>query len=178
MNQAKNEHEMFQEFADFVETGQVAPGKQLDESILSMIGKDLRPAMWTVLGKLTLVEVTAGLATLTICPQFGLRFGQHNPILHALHTSTSPTVFYLFCGLFFVIFGAILGGLILNRAEILTVGNNKYPYFLVYSILAYILLTALSPEVFVVSSLIWILGALLGNILGFAVTIRLRQATT
>lgn len=178
MNQAKNEHEMFQEFADFIEAEQIAPGRTVDESILSMIGKDLRPAMWTVLGKLTLAEITAGLATLTICPQFGLGFGQQLPILHTLHMSTSPIVFYLFCGLFFVIFGAILGGLILNRAEILTVGKYKYPYFLVYSILAYILLITLSAEVFVVSSLIWIFGALLGNLLGFSVVIRLRQAIT
>ncbi len=178
MNQAKNEQEMFQEFADFVETEQVAPGKQLDKSVLGRVRNDLQPAWWKVYGKITLVEVTAGLATLTICPQFGLGFGQHKQFLHALHSSTSPAVFYLLCGLFFVTLGAILGGLILNRAEILAVGNKKYPYFSVYSILAYILLIALSPEVFVVSSLVWVLGALLGNLLGFSMIIRLRQATT
>ncbi len=176
MNQTKNEHEMLQEFADFVETEQIATEKHLDEAILGRVRNDLHPAFWKVYGKLSLVEATAGLATLTICPQFGLGFGQHNLFLHALHSSISPAVFYLFCGLFFVILGATLGGLILNRAEILTVGNNKYPYFLICSVLTYLILIALSPEVFVVSSLVWILGAMLGNVLGFNATIRLRQA--
>lgn len=178
MKRDKHEQESLQEFTDFIETEQIAPGDRLDETVLSMVRKDLRPALWKTYGKLTLVEVTAGLLTLTLCPQFGFGFAQHNQFLHALHSSTPPAVFYLLCGLFFVIFGATLGGLILNRAEIRTAGRSRYLYFTVYSVLAFLILLALGPEAFVVSTLAWILGALLGNILGFEVAIRLRQATS
>lgn len=177
MKQTKNEHEMRQEFIDFIETEQIVPGKHLDEAVLGMVRVDLRPAWWKVYGKFTLIEATAGLATLTICPQFGLGFSQHNQFLHALHSATSPTVFYLLCGLFFVILGATLSGLILNRADIRTVGNNKYLYLATFSVLAYLILVSLSAEAFVISSLVWILGALLGNILGFEAVVRLRHVT-
>lgn len=135
---------------------------------------DLHPAWWKVYGKFTLVEVTAGLATLTICPQFGIGFSQHNQFLHTLHSSTPPIVFYMLCGLFFVVLGGSLGGLVLNRAEIRTVGHSKYLFFAAYSVLAYLIFVALGAEAFVVSSLAWILGALLGNLLGFETVIRLR----
>ncbi len=177
MKRDKHEQELLQEFAEFVDAEQIAPGGRLDETVLRMVRKDLRPALWKIYGKLTLVEATAGLLTLTICPQFGFGFGQHNQFLHALHSSTPPAVFYLLCGLFFVLLGATLGGLILNRAEIRTTGRSRYLYFAVYSILAFLILVALGTEAFVISALVWILGALLGNILGFEAAIRLRQAT-
>lgn len=177
MKQPENEHELFQEFADFVETEQKAPGKRLDAAVLGRVRNDLSPALWKVYGKFTLIEASAGLLTLTICPQFGFGFGPHNQFLHALHSSISPVVFYLLCGLFFVIFGAALGGLILNRTEISAVGSSKYLYFSIYSALSYLIIVSLGPEAFVISSLVWILGALLGSILGFEAIIRLRHAT-
>ncbi len=178
MTKTNNEKKMIHEFADFIEAEPVSPGRELDNSIINRVKKDLRPAAWKVYGKFTLVEAAAGLLTLTICPQFGLGFGQHNEFLHTLHTATPPVIFYLICGLFFVSLGAVLSGLILTRVEIRTVGNNKYLYFAVYSVLAYLTLMVLGAEFFVVSSLVWILGALLGNILSFETIIRLRQATT
>lgn len=178
MKHTKNEQEMRQDFVEFIDTEQIAPGKHLDEAVLARVKKDLQPAWWKVYGKLTLIEVTAGLATLAICPQFGFGFGQHNQFLHALHSSSPSAVFYLLCGLFFVLIGGVMGGLILNRAEIRTAGRSKYLYFTVYSALAFLILLALGTEVFVVSSLVWIIGALLGNILGFEAAIRLRQATS
>ena len=177
MKKTNNEQQMMREFAEFIEADPVAPGKQMDEAILSMVEKNLRPSLWRVYSKFTLVEVVAGLATLTICPQFGLGLGQHNQFLHSLHSSTSPAIFYLLCGLFFVILGAGLSGLVLNREEIRTVGNNKYLFFMVYSFLAYICLVVLGSQAFVVSSLVWVVGALLGNILGFEAVVRLRQTT-
>ncbi len=178
MKRDKHELELSKKFTDFIESEQVAPNDRLDGAVLNMVRKELRPALWKVYGKLTLVEATAGLLTLTICPQFGFGLGQHNQFLHALHSSTPPAVFYLLCGLFFVLIGATLGGLLLNRAEIRTIGRSRYFYFAVYSVLAFLLLLALGTEAFVVSSLVWILGALLGNILGFEAAIRLRQATS
>ena len=177
MKKTNNEQQLIREFAEFIEVTPVAPGEQMDEVVFRLVEKDLRPAGWKVYSKFTLVEVTAGLATLTVCPQFGLGFGQHNQFLHTLHSSTSPAIFYLLCGLFFVTFGAGLSGLALTREEIRTVGNNKYLYFVVYSFLAYFCLVALGSQAFVLSSLIWVLGAFLGNILAFEVGVRLRHAT-
>jgi len=178
VRETKSEQEMLQEFAEFIESEQVAPGNQVDQAIFTMVKSDLHPALWKVYTKVTLVEAAAGLLTLTICPQFGLGFGRHNEFLHALHAATPAVVFYLLCGLFFVILGATLSGLVLTRDEIRIVGNSRYLYFSVYSVLAYSTLVVLGAEVFVVSSLVWMLGAILGNVLGFEAVIRLRHATT
>ena len=178
MKETNIEQQLMHEFAEFIETDPVAPDEQLSESILNLVEKDLRPARWKVYSKFTLVEVAAGLATLTICPQFGLAFGQHYEFLDAFQTATPPLAFYLLCGLFFVIFGAALSGLVLSRDEIRIVGNSKYLYFAAYSFLAYFCLVSLGSEALAAGTLTWILGAMLGNVIGFETIIRLRQTAS
>ncbi len=171
-----NEQDMLDEFSEFVQVEPVAPSKDIDDTVTRMVAKELMPAPMKVYSKFALIEVFSGLLTLTLCPQFGLGLGRHNEFLHSLHTMTTPAIFYLFCGLFFVLLGAGVSGLVLNRTEIRTVGDYKFLFFAVYSALAYLMLVTLGTEVFVLSSLSWILGAFLGNILGFEVVIRLRRA--
>jgi hypothetical protein len=84
-------------------------------------------------------------------------------------------LFYLFCGLLFVGLGATLSGLVLEHHELRQVGRIRYRYFLTYSILIYLTLVTLGTEAFVVSSLAWVPGAVLGATLGFALTNRLTQ---
>lgn len=174
MTEHNNEQQLEQEFAEFVATEPLAPATALDEMIIKRVARDLRPVWWKIWGKITLVEVAAGLLTLTLCPQFGLGFGQHNEFLHALHSATSLPVFYLLCGLIFVSFGAALGGLVLPHAAIRTFGRQKYLYFTLYTLLAYLTLVTLGSEAFILSSLVWMVGGLLGNLVTFSVVVRLR----
>ncbi len=176
MRKTDSQQQLLKEFAEFVEADPLAPPTGLDKTLLGMVAKDLRPARWKVFTKLTVVEVAAGLVTLTICPQFGLGFGQHNAFVHNLHLALPSAVFYLFCGLFFVSLGAILCGLALTRADTRRIGNGSYAYFFVYSLMAYLVLISLGTEAFVAGSIFWIAGALLGNVLGFEAVVRLRQA--
>ena len=175
MRNNKSESELMGEFAEFVDAKPIAPHRSTDRAILGMVEKDLRPALSRVFSKITLVQVAAGLATLTICPQFGVGFGHHNELLHELHLATPPALFYIICGLFFVITGGALSGLVLSRDEIRSVATARYPYFAAYAVLAYVVLIAFGAEVFVASSLTWMVGALLGNILGFEAMTRLRH---
>jgi hypothetical protein len=176
MKKNDTEQEMLQQFAEFVEADPTAPSKETDEVVLRMVAKDLRPALVKVFAKLTLVEVSAGLVTLTLCPQFGLGFGTHNELLHRLHAATPPAVFYLLCGVLFVFLGAAIGGLVLTRHEIRAIGQTRNRYFALYSLLAYVILVTLGTEAFVASSLFWIVGAMLGNFLGYGTVIHLRHA--
>ncbi len=174
MTQLKNEQQLEQEFAEFVAAEPLAPAAVLDEKIVWRVTRDLCPVWWKTWGKLTLIEAAAGLLTLTLCPQFGLGFGTHNEFLHALHSATTPPVFYLLCGLIFVGFGAALGGLVLPRAAIRTFGRQKYLYFILYTLLAYLVLVTLGSEAFILSSLVWMVGGLLGNLVLFSAVARLR----
>jgi hypothetical protein len=170
-----NEQEMLDEFFEFVQAEPVAPSKDIDGTVTKLVAKDLMPAPMKVYRKFVLVQVFSGLLTLAVCPQFGLGLYGHNEFLHSLHTMTTPAIFYLFCGLLFVILGAGVSGLVLTHAEIRTVGGNKFLFFAIYSVLAFFMLVTLGAEVFILSSITWILGAFLGNTLGFEAVIRLRR---
>jgi hypothetical protein len=171
-----NEQEMLDEFSEFAQVEPVAPSKDIDDTVTRMVARDLLPPSLKVYSKFALIEVFSGLLTLTLCPQFGLGFGSHLEVLHRLHAATSSAVFYLMCGALFVTFGAALGGLILTRFEIRAVSPARNRYFAFFSLLAYVVLVTLGPEVFVASSLTWVVGAMLGNVLGYGAVIRLRQA--
>jgi hypothetical protein len=173
----KVEQQMLQDFCEFIDSEPVAPDQRVEDTVLRRIGKDLRPRAWIIYAKLTLTETAAGLATLALCPQFGMGFGQHNRFLHGLHSMLPLALFYLLCGVIFVILGAALSGLVLKRTEVRTVGRSKYIYFAAFSLLAYLLLVISGSEAFLFSSLTWMVGAVLGNVLGFEGIVRLRSAT-
>lgn len=176
MGETRPERKLLREFAEFIDARPADPGETVDKAILRRVGRDLQPIRWKAYAKFALVEVTAGLLTLTICPQFGVGFGRHNEPLHALHSAAPPAVFHLLCGLFFVILGASLGGLVLSQDEIRGFSHHHRLYFATYSILAYVTLVALGVEIFVLSSSTWILGAMAGNLIGFWASLRLRRA--
>jgi hypothetical protein len=113
---------------------------------------------------------------LAVCPQFGLGSGSHNAFLHEIHAATSPALFYLLCGMLFVTLGAILSGCWLTRNEINAVGKVVNRYFAAYCVLAYVTLVTLGPEIFAASSLTWIVGALLSNVVCYGSVVRLRRA--
>lgn len=177
MKKTDSEQDMLGEFAEFIDADPATPAKAVDAAVLAMVAQDLRPAPWKIFAKLTLVEVATGLVTLALCPQFGLGFGSHSEFLHHLHAATSQAIFFLLCGLLFVTFGAVLGGRVLSRPEIRAVSRSRNRFFAGYSLLAYGVLVTLGPEEFVVSSLTWVVGALLGNLLGYAAGVQLRQVT-
>jgi len=168
------EDDLMQEFVDFVETSQVLPGKTLDDRIRDRIGADLSRERWWLYGKLTLIQVAAGLATLTVCPQFGLGLG-HLPHLHDIHSALPSPLFYLICGLLFVSLGGVLSGLILSRNDLVLLQQRGCRYFIFYACCAYLALVTLGPEAFVAGSLAWIPGAVVGNTLSLALSRRLRQ---
>ncbi|MBI4804029.1 MAG: hypothetical protein HY795_02205 [Desulfovibrio sp.] len=176
MNRTSSEKQFLRQFAEFVETDQVAPSNEVDEAVLRGVAKDLRPAPRWVYAKLTLTGAGAGFATLTLCPQFGLGFGLHNEFLHTLHAATSPLVFYLLCGALFMSLGALLGGLVLTRQDIRAISRTRHRYFAAYSVLAYATLALLGSEAFVAASLTWMVGAFFCNALCFRVMVRLRHA--
>lgn len=166
---------LLREFAEFVEATPRAPSQATEQAVLQRVATELRPPRWKIYTRLGLLQTVCGLLTLTLCPQFGLGFGTHQVLLHSSHAALPPAIFYLVCGLFFVSLGALLSGLLLRRAERRALGGLPWGFFLGYGSVAYGGLLALGGEAFMVASLSWIAGTVLGNALGFAATTRLRQ---
>ena len=175
MKNTDTEKQMQNEFVEFIESNQVAPSQVSDKAVMHMVSHDLHPGPLKVYGKFALIQTFSSLLTLTVCPQFGVGFGRHNEFLHSLHETTPPVVFYLLCGVFFVLLGAVVSGLILNSPELKALGNIKFAWFAIFGVLAYLVLVALGSEGFVASSLAWIVGAFLGGLFGFELTTRLQS---
>ncbi|WP_028865179.1 hypothetical protein [Psychromonas aquimarina] len=175
MKKTDSEHQILHEFSEFIENKPTAPDKQVDNAILQMVEEDLCPPLWKVYSKMTLLNVTSGVMTLSICPQFGLGFGQESKLFYNLHLATPDIVFYLFCGLFFATLGAGLCSLVLKRDEIRALSYRKYLYFIAYSVITFLAFTVLGTEIFISSSTVWILGAVLGNVFAFESVSRLKH---
>lgn len=175
MKNPELETELLREFAEFVEAAPSTPSQATEQAILQRVAAELRPPRWKIFTRLGLLQTVCGLLTLTLCPQFGLGFGTHQVLLHSSHAALPPAAFYLVCGVFFVSLGAFFSGLLLRRSELRALGGLPWGFFLGYGSVAYGVLLALGNEAFLVASLTWIAGTVLGNALGFAATTRLRQ---
>ncbi len=169
------EKRSLKEFCDFVESEPMTPSAKVELEILRRVEADLCPQQWFVFGKLFAIEAVTGLATLFVCPQFNLGFGGHNELLHALHETVDPFTFYLICGLFFVVFGAAISGIFLNRDEIRSIKNSKYNYYLIYACTAYFIFALFGAEILIISLIPWIFGAVIGNAFGFSLVSRIRS---
>lgn len=164
----------FEEFASFVEAAPLRPRPGTDAAVLLQARRGQTPTPPSVLGKFLAVQLAAGALTLAICPQFGVGTATHHALLHALHAQAHPALYYLSCGLFFVLFGALLSGLASSRRDLRALGRGRHAYFAGYSLCAYLALMLLGGESFLLISLFWILGGAAGHWLGFALGRRLK----
>jgi hypothetical protein len=175
MRDADRHSHHFEEFARFLEAPALKPRPQTDEAVLRTARRNLNPSSLSALVKFLAIQVCAGIVTLAICPQFGLGPEAHNPFLHALHPHALPGFYYLFCGLLFVLFGALISGLASSRRDLKALGRGRYAYFTGYSVSAYLVLLLLGTESFLLVSLFWILGGLSGHLIGFSVGRSIRR---
>ncbi|MFC3024923.1 hypothetical protein ACFODT_13980 [Vibrio zhugei] len=174
MNMNDDERNTLRDFVAFLKTKPISPNPRLDDAILQIVEKDLCPSVWQIYAKMLVVCMSAGLMSLTLCPQFGI--GQETFLFHSLHAIGSGIVFHLFCGLFFVTIGASVSAVVLKKNEIRSLSKLKSAFFLGYSVVCFMLFTIFGKDVFVISSLFWIIGAFLGNIIGFESVAKWRLA--
>ena len=175
MSSKNFDKEMMEEFIKFVEADPISPKAATDNSIHKMVENSLNPSICMVFAKFFGIESVAGLATLLVCPQFNIGFGSHFEPFHSISSTLPPFLLFIVCGIFFVLLGAALAGIILSRDEIRVIKKTKYIYYATYSLTAYIIFVSLGAEVFLMSSIAWILGAMGGNYVGFEAIIRMRM---
>ncbi|MDY0222038.1 MAG: hypothetical protein RBR67_12945 [Desulfobacterium sp.] len=167
-----------EDFIKFVEADPVSPKVSTNSSIHKMVEKSLNLSIWMVFAKFFVIEAAAGLATLLVCPQFNIGFGSHNELFHSLHSTLYPFLFFVVCGIFFVLLGAVIAGLVLSLDEIQVIKKTRYVYYAAYSLTAYIIFVSLGAEIFLMSSIAWVLGAMAGNFAGFETITRIRMIRT
>ena len=173
-NSSDTENKTLKEFCDFVESTPIAPSSKTERRVIQNIEAELHPTKRLVFGKFFSIEAVTGVATLFICPQFELGFGSHNKLIHTLHETLNPFSFYLVCGFIFVVLGAVLGGIFLNRDEIRLIKKSINIYYLLYALTACYIFTLFGAVVILSSLFAWIFGAFIGNTLGFNLALWMR----
>ncbi|ADH84866.1 hypothetical protein [Desulfurivibrio alkaliphilus] len=168
-------HEARCEFSAFVEARPIMPRPATEAAIFRLVRERSLFNLQAFSARFLPVQAVSGLATLAVCPQFGIGGHWGGRLEALLHVSANPWLFYATCGLFFVLFGALLSGLLIGLRPRGAGGLGAYSLFAVYSLVAYLLLSLLGGEAFVLVSLAWLVGALAGNILGFELGGRLRR---
>jgi hypothetical protein len=166
--------ETMREFCDFIEAESIDPSSIIDDRIESGVKKELEPSIAWLYAKFVTIESGAGIATLFICPQFGFQLNGHSEFFHTLHEQAGFFSFYLICGLLFVILGAAMSALLLSFNELKSIGLSKYFYYLAFGVLAFLSFFLAGGDVLLMSVVPWILGAYLGNLVGFQVIARVR----
>lgn len=169
------ETQSLREFCDFVEAEPVEPASTMDARIMARVNKELRPSLAWLYAKFATIEAGAGVVTLFFCPQFGFSITGHNSFFHALHEQAGFFTFYLICGLLFVILGAAMSALLLGYNELKSIGKSRYLYYLVFGVVAFLAFFIAGGEGLWLSAMPWILGAYLGNLVGFGAVERLRM---
>lgn len=174
MRKADQKHQELDELRRFVDAPELSPRRGTDDAVMRQAQVGQRPSSPAVVTKFLAIQLSSGLVTLAICPQFGIGLGSHSSVLHDLHVHAPPALYYLSCGVLFVLFGALFNGLVANRREIKAIGCGKYLFFGGYSLCAYLALLLLGSESFLLISLFWILGGAVAQIIGFVLGWKLR----
>lgn len=174
MRQWDQKNQELNEFKSFVDAPELAPRRQTEDAVMRLARVGQKPSARAALTKFFAIQVSSGLLTLAICPQFGIGSGNHDGALHALHAHVNPALYYLSCGVLFVLFGALLSGLAANRRELQAIGRGKYLFFGSYSLCAYLALLLLGTESFLLISVFWILGGVAAHLVGFGIGRRLK----
>lgn len=174
MRKEDQKYQELDELRRFVSAPELSPRRGTDDAVMRQAQVGQRPSSRAVVAKFLAVQLSSGLVTLAICPQFGIGGASHNGVLHALHVHAHPALYYLSCGVLFVVFGALINGLVANRRELKAIGHGKYLYFGSYSLCAYLAFLLLGSESFLLISLFWILGGAVAHLTGFALGWKLR----
>ncbi len=176
MRKLDQNNQKLKEFARFADAPELTPRRQTDDAVRRRAETNQNPSTGGVIAKFLALQVSSGMVTLAICPQFGIGLGNHSGVLHALHANLHPALYYLSCGVLFVLMGALFSGLASNRRELKALGGAKYLFFGSYSLWAYLALLILGTESFPLISAFWIMGGVAGHLIGFDLGRRLKTA--
>ncbi len=170
--------DLIREFSHFVDAPSLTPRRKTDEAVLRRAQTGGRPSLRAVVLKFSAIQGAAGMATLALCPQFGVGTASHNAFVHSLHAHAHPALYYLSCGVLFVLLGAFLIGIASNRRDLKALGRRKFAYFCGYTLGAYLVLLLAGTEPFLLVSTFWLLGGFGAQLIGFGIGRRLRLIST
>ncbi len=151
------------DYAEFLGATQVVPPRALTTRVLSQIHQALNPNAWAVFSKIALLHFISALATLSICPQFGVRtFGEGMGLMHAFMSFGSHGCM-IACGGLFTGTSLALGGLLLRPEEVRVLRSHRLLQISALTLLSLGAFLMLDVEIAVGFALSWLVGAILAG---------------
>ena len=152
------------DFQAFLANEPVSPPEHLSHQILERVTKELNPNPWEIFAKLSFLHLLTGIATLMICPQFGVKIFSENMGLMSVFQAFGTYGCMITCGFFFLgssIFVAILS---LKPEEIRVIRNNRFLELggLIFISLGFFLMV--NPEILFGFAISWVFGSVLGSL--------------
>lgn len=151
-----------QEYQEFATIERSAVPLALSENILSQVWADLNPSVISVFMKMTMIHFLVGLATLALCPQFGISLTSSMGLMHYL-MRFGESVCMLGCGAFFTGSSLLVASLALRPEEVRVLSRTRVLQIVSLATLSLGALIGVGAEVVVSFGLVWVLGAVLGG---------------
>jgi hypothetical protein len=144
----------------------------INEKILTEIHGRLHPKLSHVILKLFSVHLATAVLTLSVCPQFGLKFFKLPVnLMNSFMVFGMPACYFL-CGVFFTATSIAMAAMVLKRDEIRALKYNKIlaASALILSSIGFFFIT--SPNFFLEFSMLWLIGAITGVVMTLEVSAR------
>lgn len=154
---------MKKEWKEF-QVGSIAVPAKLDHQILSKVKTDLEPSHQQVLVKLGFLHMLASLATLSVCPQFGIRLAGEGMGAMQWFMSLGTWGCAAACGTLFISSSLLLASIVLSRAEWRAIRSNSILTLTALVLPSLGFFKIMEGEFFLEFSVAWLLGALISGL--------------
>lgn len=170
---------MSQEFQTFCDAPETTPPDAVSRGVQERVYSALNPSLWSVLGRLSFIHLFSGMATLVVCPQFGLSWsgGEHTALM-MLFMRLGEYGCMVACGGFFLGTSTLAASVILSPEQVRSI--RKHP-LLQLSGLAFAslgTLFCLGGVIVIPLALAWFFGSVFVGTLSLELGWKLRWAGT
>ncbi|MGZ3724824.1 MAG: hypothetical protein ACXWQQ_03460 [Pseudobdellovibrio sp.] len=160
--------EWLNDYRDFLNAENFSVPADLSENVLAKVQRLVSPSAWAVFFKLLAVHLVTGVASLSICHQFGMNPFNTQYSLADWFMRVGGHHFCMFCcGLLFVSVSLLTAGYLFTFEEVKALKRTELLQNLSLGLISLGLFTAFGVEFVLSIAGLWLLGALIG---GFAAT--------
>lgn len=145
----------------------------INNKILSDIHERLHPKLSHVILKLFSTHLMTAILTLSVCPQFGMKFFKLPINLMNTFMIFGMPVCSFLCGLFFTMTSIIMAAIVLKRDEMRALKYNKTLATAALLLSSIGFFGVMNPSFFLEFSIIWLIGAITGVVMTLEVSVRI-----
>lgn len=143
------------------------------ENIFKHVESKIKPKLSHLLGKIFFIHALTAVVTLTVCPQFGIKFLKLPVnLMHSFMFLGLPICNFI-CGIFFTASSFIVMSFILSRDEIRFIKHHNIAATMTVILTSIGFFEIMNPNLFLEFSFLWLIGAILGSMLTLEMTSRL-----